>query len=191
MLTLYLSPGSSSMAPHIALHEVGAPFETRVISFARKEHQQPAYLAVNPEGKVPAMLIDGRLLTEVAGMLFYLARQYPEARLLPEDAEAQAHVVSWMSFIAATVHPARPKGIEHANMIFGQADKRLGVNDWAVGAYSIADIHLFRLFWRFSRALNPPLGSFPHLEAHHARMLARPAVKKTIVAEEAIGYELP
>ena len=111
MLTLYLSPGSSSMAPHIALHEVGAAFETRILSFARKAHREASYLAVNPEGKVPALLIDGRLLTEVPGILFYLARRYPQAELLPDDIEAQAHVVSWMSFLAATVHPARTIGL--------------------------------------------------------------------------------
>ena len=52
MLTLYLSPGASSMAVHIALNEIGAPFETRTLSFARKEHRQPEFLAINPEGKV-------------------------------------------------------------------------------------------------------------------------------------------
>src|SRR5687767_11319150 len=77
MLTLYFSPGSSSMAAHIALHEVGATFEATSVSFARREHHAPAFRAINPAGKVPALLIDGRLLTEVAGILFYLARRFP------------------------------------------------------------------------------------------------------------------
>ena len=192
MLTLYLAPGSSSMAPHIALHETGAPHEIRSLSFARKENRTPAYLAINPEGKIPTLLIDGRRLTEVAGILFYLAKRYPEAQLLPDDIEAQAQAVSWMSFIAATVHPARPKGLEHAMTIFGLADQRLGKAEWALGdAYSIADIHLFRLFWRFANSLKPPKGSFSNLEAHYDRMLRRPAVIKTIEIETALGYELP
>jgi glutathione S-transferase len=70
MLTLYFSPGSSSMAVHIALHEVGAAFEARPLSFARKEHRAPDYLRLNPEGKVPTLLIDRRPLTEVAAILF-------------------------------------------------------------------------------------------------------------------------
>src|SRR4051794_20173626 len=78
MLTLYFAPGSSSMAPHIALHEIGAPFESRPLSFRRKQNRDPAYLAINPEGKVPTLLIDDRLLTEVAAILFYLARRFPE-----------------------------------------------------------------------------------------------------------------
>ena len=84
MLTLYFAPGSSAMAPHIALHEVGAPFESRPLSFHRKQNRDPAYLAINPEGKVPTLLIDGRPLTEVAGILFYLARHFPAAGLLPD-----------------------------------------------------------------------------------------------------------
>ena len=192
MLTLFFCPGSSSMAPHIALHEIGVPFESRPISLARKENRDPAYLAVNPEGKVPALLVDGRLLTEVAGILFYLAKRFPERNLLPVgDIDAEAQAVSWMSFIAATVHPARARGLDYANGIYRLADLRLGNREWALGSYSIADIHLFRLFWRFTNSLKPPRGSFPNLEAHHDRMLARPAVRRTIEVEQAIGYDLP
>ena len=192
MLTLYFAPGSSAMAPHIALHEVGVEFVARPISFARKEHRGAEYLAINPEGKVPTLLVDGRPLTEVAGILFYLARRFPAAGLLPVgDIEAEAQVVSWMSFIAATVHPARRQGIEFARGIFAIADRRLGEAPWCVGQYSIADIHLFRLFWRFRNALHPPDGAFPRLLDHHDRMMARAAVRKTIAIEAAIGYELP
>jgi glutathione S-transferase len=193
MLTLYFEPGASSMAPHIALHEVGAPFDGKKISLASKENRTPAFLAINPEGKVPTLLIDGRVLTEVAGILFYLAKRFPAAGLLPEgDAEAEARVVSWMSFIASTIHPARRQGLDHARAVYAIADKRLGDNEWAVGdRYSIADIHLFRLFWRFRNSLNPAPGELPNIEKHYERMMARPAVKKTIEIESKIGYELP
>ena len=77
MLTLYFSPGSSSMAVHIALHEVGVEFERRLVSLARKEQFAPEYLALNPEGKVPTLMIDGRILTEVAAILYYLAKRFP------------------------------------------------------------------------------------------------------------------
>ena len=192
MLTFYFSPGASSMAPHIALHEVGATFAAHPISFARKEHGGEAFRAVNPEGLVPALLIDGRLLTEVAGIMFYLARRFPDAALLPiNDPEAEAHVISWMSVIASGVHPAWRQGPEQARAIFRLADARLGKREWAVGRYSIADIHLFRLYWRYNGRAKPEPGTFPSLEAHYARMMARPAVKKTIEVETAIGYELP
>jgi glutathione S-transferase len=192
MLTLYFAPGASSMAPHIALFEVGAPFEGRPLSFKRNENKTPEYLALNPTGQVPTLLIDGRPLTEVAAILFYLARRYPEAGLLPEDAEGQARVISWMSFIAATVHPARRQGLDRARGIYALADRRLGPRDWAVGdRYSIADIHLFRLFWRFFNSLKPPAEEFPNLMRLHDRMLERPAVQRTLEVETAVGYELP
>jgi glutathione S-transferase len=192
MLTLYFAPGASSMAPHIALHEIGMPFTGQLVSLARKDTQTPAFLAINPAGKVPTLLIDGRVLTEVAGILFYLARAHPQAGLLPtNDPEAEAQVVSWMSFIASSVHPARRQGLEHARSVYTVADQRLGAQTWAIGAYSIADIHLFRLFWRFRNSLQPAAGEFPNLVAHYERMMARPAVQKTIEAEAAIGYELP
>jgi glutathione S-transferase len=192
MLTLYFSPGSSSMAPHIALHEVGAPFESRPISLAKKENRTPAYLAINPEGHVPTLLIDGRPLTEVAGILYYLARRHPEAKLLPAGCiEAEAHIISWMSFIASTLHPARQRGPEHATRAWGWAEQKLGTNTWAVGGvYSIADIHLFRLFWRFRGSIGADPGTFPTLYAHHDRVMQRPAVQRTFAAEAAIGYDL-
>ncbi|HYM17284.1 MAG TPA: glutathione S-transferase family protein [Micropepsaceae bacterium] len=191
MLTLYLASGSSSMAVHIALHEVAVPFESRSLSFAKREHRSPAYLALNPEGKVPTLLIDGRPLTEVAGILYYLARAYPAAGLLPaNDPEAEAQGISWMSFIASTLHPARRRGVEHTKRVFAVADERLGSKTWALGHYSIADMHLFRLYWRFCGVLDFPAGTFPHLADHYERMMSRPAVKKTIEIETAIGYEL-
>jgi glutathione S-transferase len=191
MLTLYFAPGSSSMAPHIALHEIGAPFEARPISFARQETRSPAFLAVNPEGKVPVLLVDGTALTEVAAILFYLARRFPAAGLLPEGDLGEAAAVSWMSFIAASLHPARRQGIEHARTVYALAERRLGARDWALGRYSIADIHLFRLFWRFRTSLGLAPDEFPNLTAHYERMMARPAVKRTCEIEAAIGYELP
>ncbi|MBT2185825.1 glutathione S-transferase family protein [Sphingobium nicotianae] len=191
MLTLYLAPGSSSMAPHIALHAIGAPFDIRPLSFARQEQREAAYLAINPEGKVPT-LVDGDLvLTEVAGILFYLAKRFPEAGLLPDDVEAQARAVSWMSFAAATIHPGFMGGAEKAEAALRQAEQRLNGRAFAMGErMSIADIHLFRLFWRIRNTINLPLDALPGLVAHHDRMMALPCVRATIAVESEIGYEL-
>jgi glutathione S-transferase len=190
MLTLYFAPGSSSMAVHIALHEIGIPFESRPLSFKR-DMRAPELLALNPEGKVPVLLVDGHPLTEVAAILYYLAKSFPEAELLPrENIEADAQALSWMSFIASTLHPARQRGLDYAKQVYGIADRRLG-NGWALGRYSIADIHLFRLYWRLANSLHPAPETFPNLTAHYQRMMARPAVQRTIAAESAIGYELP
>ena len=192
MLTLYFAPGASSMAVHIALHEIGAPFEGRPISLAKREQQAPTFLAINPEGKVPTLLIDGRPLTEVAAILYFLAKRFPQAALLPQDdGEGEAQAISWMSFIASSLHPARRLGLEGARKVYGLADRRLGEREWALGRYSIADIHLFRLYWRFAHSVKPAPGTFPRLSAHYDRMMLRPAVRRTCEIEAEIGYELP
>ena len=191
-LALYFAPGSSSMAVHIALHEIGAPFEPRPMSFHKQDMRRPEFRAINPAGKVPTLVIDGRPLTEVAACLFYLAKRFPSANLLPaKDIEAEAHAVSWMSFIASTLHPARRQGLEHVNDVWQIAETKLGNRPWAMGDYSIVDIHLFRLFWRMARSLKPAPGTLPNLFRHHERMMIRPAVKRTIEIESTIGYELP
>jgi glutathione S-transferase len=192
VLTLYFAPGASSMAVHIALHEIGVDFEAKPMSFKNNDMHSPDFLKLNPEGKVPVLLIDDRPLTEVAAILLYLARRFPDAKLLPDgDIEAEAQVISWMSFIASTLHPARQRGLDYARTVYGIADRRLG-GSWALGDhYSIADIHLFRLYWRLYNSLKPAPGTFPNLDAHYARMMARPAVQQTIAVEAAIGYELP
>ena len=192
MLTLYLSPGSSSMATHIMLHEIGVDFESRWISFAAGEQYAPEYLKLNPEGKVPTLLVDGHPLTEVAAILYYLAKRFPAAGLFPEgDLAAESQIISWMSFIASTIHPARRIGVERWREVFEIAEKRLARQDWAVGRYSIADIHLFRLFWRFFTTLHPAADAYPGLFAHYERMRARPAVQRVLEIESAVGYQLP
>src|SRR5688500_1275887 len=127
MLTLYYSPGTSSMATNIALSEAGEPFELKLTALHRNENRAPDYLSVNPEGKVPALIVDGRPLTEVAATLWYLARRYPKAGLLPQfgDIEAEARVLSWMSFIASTIHPARRIGDDRWREVFTLAEQRL------------------------------------------------------------------
>jgi glutathione S-transferase len=162
------------------------------LSFGKRENRTPAYLALNPEGKVPTLVIDGRPLTEVAGILYYLAKRFPAADLWPDGGvEAEAQAISWMSFIAATIHPARRQGVQRCNDVFAVAEQRLGPREWVLGRYSIADIHLFRLYWRFVNSKYPDAGTFPNLTSHYQRMMARPAVQRTCAAEAAIGYDLP
>jgi glutathione S-transferase len=193
LLEFYFSPGSSSLAVHIALHETGVAFAARPVLVA-KETRTPEFLSINPEGKVPSLLIDGELLTEVLAILYYLAKKYPQARLLPESLEAEAQALSWMSFLASTVHGARTNAGE-ARAAFAAATQRLGERDWALVTYSVVDIFLFRLFWRFAARFKFAPGEFPSLEAHRTRMLTRPAVIAALAAEEQIaakaGLSLP
>jgi glutathione S-transferase len=194
VLVFYYSPGSSSLAVHIALNEIGAPFEARPVLVATKETRKPEFLAINPEGKVPSLLIDSQLLTEVLAILFYLGEKYPQAKLLPASLEGKAQALSWMSFLASTVHGARGDAGE-ARAAFDLAAQRLGDKEWALGDYSVADIFLFRLFWRFAARFKFAPGEFPTLEAHRTRMLARSAVAATLAAEtltaQKAGLTLP
>ena len=186
--------GANQRFAFVRYDETGASFEHRWLSFNAKEQKGPDYLALNSEGKVPALVIDGkRVLTEVAATLYYLAKTFPAAGLWPQGGvEAEAQALSWMSFIAATVHPSRRAGEDAWRAVFRLCEQRLAGATWAAGGhYSIADIHLFRLFWRFVDALHPPASDYPGLSRHYGRMMARAAVKKTIAIESGIGYEFP
>ena len=186
MLKLHFSPSTSSLATHIALIEAGAQYELVPTLMSKGETKSTAYLAINPAGKVPTLITDaGHALTEVAATLYYIARKYPKANLWPEgDLEQEAQVISWMSFVASMMHPSRAKGPEAMAEAMDVANKKLGKNEWAIGKFSIADIHLFRVYWRFRPGMDAPKGTYPVLEAHEARMLARPAVQKAIEAEK-------
>jgi glutathione S-transferase len=80
-IALYYSPGSCSLAPHIVLNEVGQPFELRKFATADRANYSPDYLAVNPKGRIPALQIDGFILTENPAILAYLGRKFPGAGL--------------------------------------------------------------------------------------------------------------
>jgi len=84
MLTLFFSPGACSMASHIGIEETGAAYVEKPTLLAKGEQKTEAYLKINPRGKVPALSVDGRIITENTAILTYLARQFPQANLLPD-----------------------------------------------------------------------------------------------------------
>src|SRR5688500_7927425 len=81
MLALYFSPGACSTASHIALEEAGAQYEERPTLLAKGEHKTPEYTKINPRGKVPALEVDGQVITENTAILTYIARRFPEKKL--------------------------------------------------------------------------------------------------------------
>lgn len=186
MLKLYFSPSTSSLATHIALIESGADYVLEPRLLSKQETRTPEYLAINPDGKVPALVTNsGRVLTEVAATLYYIARKYPQAGLWPEgDIGAEAEVISWMSFAASTMHGARTKGPEHIANAFAVANAKLEGREWCIGRFTVADIHVFRIHWRFRPEIEVAPGTFPALEAHHDRMLARPSVQQALAVEK-------
>src|ERR1700720_3496408 len=103
MLTLYYSPGASSVIPHITLEEIRVPYQRKLINLAKGEHKTDAYLKINPHGKVPALCVDGNVLTENVAILTYLAKQFPDARLLPQNLLEEARCLSTMAWFAKRV----------------------------------------------------------------------------------------
>ena len=181
MLKLYFSPSSSSLATHIALIECGAPHELVPRLISKQATRTPEHLALNPDGKVPVLVTEsGRVLTEVAATLYYIARKYPASRLWPVgNLEDEAEVISWMSFAASTMHGSRARGSEHVANAFAVANRKLGDRQWAVGRYSIADTSV-------PRELAIPSGhrrGAGHLSS--ARGAPRPDARETCRSESA------
>ncbi|MGH2936154.1 MAG: glutathione S-transferase family protein [Gaiellaceae bacterium] len=198
-MILYSRPGSSAMAPHAALAEIGVVYE--LVEIGRDTAQtDPAYLALNPAGVVPT-LVDGDLvMTEAAAILLYLADRFPEARLAPDD---RAQLYRWLVFMTNTVqttmlrffYPERYGGgnvsevaaVEAARW-FDVLDRELEGREWLAGDHrTAADLFLFMLT-RWARRLEPPAWDRPNLRAHFLRSLALPGVRR-MTAEQ--GLDLP
>lgn len=208
-ITLYYGPGACSMAPQIVLNEIGVAYEPRKINLAEKANQTPEYLAINPKGRVPALLIDGFVLTEVPAILTYLGQRFPQAGLLPrvenEGGEALGRCLEWLAWASSTVHPAyahlrRPerylddpaqhpplqaKGEASFIDCFGQIDAKLKGKQYAAGdAYSVADAYLFVFFgWGNSLKKFDTAKTYPNYAAWARRVMERPAVRKVIELE--------
>ena len=110
-IALYYSPGSCSLAPHIVLNETGQPFELRKFATADRANYSAEYLAINPKGRIPALQIDGFILTENPAILAFLGRRFPSAGLYPSDgSEAEARCLELLAWSSNTVHVAYAQG---------------------------------------------------------------------------------
>nr|WP_294522865.1 glutathione S-transferase family protein [uncultured Rhodopila sp.] len=106
-ITLFHAPQSRSTGTLILLEELGAPYELRVVNMKAGENRQPAYLAVNPMGKVPAILHGGVLVTEQIAIAIYLADLFPAAALAPRQGDPRrGPYLRWMAFYAGSFEPA-------------------------------------------------------------------------------------
>ena len=106
-LTLYLAPGTCAMAVRIALTEAGAPHRIKQLDLAVGEQRSPAYLAINPKGRVPALVTERGVLTETPALLLYVAQRFPDAGLAPlDDPFLLARMQEVHGFLAATLHVA-------------------------------------------------------------------------------------
>src|SRR3954452_18748678 len=107
MMTLYYAAHTCALATHTALQEVGADYTTVRIDFGTNEQRSPAYLAINPKGRVPALVTERGILTETPAMLAFVAQSFPQANLAPlNDPFGFAQVQAFNSYLCSTVHVA-------------------------------------------------------------------------------------
>ena len=105
--TLYGDLGSGAFSAEAALAEAGAPYSFELVSLEKNEQKEPAFLAINPSGKMPALrLPEGEIVTESAAILLTLADHFPQARLLPPQASNdRAFAYRWLAFMAGEIYP--------------------------------------------------------------------------------------
>lgn len=206
-LKLYYSPGACSLAPHIALEETGAAYESVCIMLAEGEQNTPDYRRINFKGRVPAISDGVFIVTENPACLRYVARRFPEARLWPDDPHGEARCCEWLAWMSSTIHVAyahvrraeryasdeasmanvQVRGKESCRELWALIEERLGRGPWALGErFSVADPYL-TVFWMWGRG--PVLGfdmvgDYPNWTAHARRMGERPAVRRVFEREQ-------
>ena len=200
MIKLFYTPGSCSLASHIALAEADAEYEAVRVDTAGGEQLKPQYLAINPKGRVPSLVTDQGVLTETMAILSWVADAYADAKLLPADPWERAQALSISAYFATTVHVNHAHGrrfYRWADEESSFADMRRKVPEamaaafqiiedemlkgpWVMGeAYSVCDPYLFTMTqWLVSDGV--PSERFPKVHAHLERMRARPAVGKVL-----------
>jgi glutathione S-transferase len=204
MITLYYSPSTASLVVHWLLIELGLPHELRKLDFDKREHKTPEYLAINPNGVVPTLVIDGQPIFESPAIAMHLADSYPEARLAPTAGSLdRARYYQWFFFMANFMQPAyrlwfyAAEGAGEANIeaTKEQARQRLE-SGWATidkhlaahGPYLLGD-HLtaadfmMTMLMRWSRNMPKPAHTWPALAEHARRMKARPSFREVYARE--------
>ncbi|CAA9317655.1 MAG: Glutathione S-transferase [uncultured Lysobacter sp.] len=194
MHTLYYSPGAASLVVHWLLIELGAEYELRQVDTKSGEQKRPEYLALNPNGVVPTLVMDGEPMFEAAALIQTLGERYPQAGLLPPpgDTRRAAHT-QWMFHLANAVQPlfriwwyphevAGPEQAEaahaHVSPRIEAAWDRLDAHLAANGPHllgetpSVVDFYLVMLM-RWSRGMPKPATEWPHLAALAQRLTAR------------------
>jgi glutathione S-transferase len=197
MTTLCYAKKTCSIGIHVLLEEIGIPYDLKIVDFSKKEQKDPEYLAINPKGKVAALVRDdGSVVTEYAAIAMYLAMEHPEKNLMATDTEGMIRTLEAMDFVIGTVHMLSwrmfrrpdaysdiPEAVEQLKVrgkdammaAFDVVDEQLEGKDWLMGDFSIADTALYyNEFWAVDVAgWDLP----PNVRAHYERMKQRPSVK--------------
>jgi glutathione S-transferase len=204
MLKLFYAPHTCALASHIALEEAGADFEIARVDFRASEQKKPEYLAINPKGRVPALVTERGILTETPAILAFVAQSFPKARLAPlDDAFAFARAQAFNSYLCSTVHVAHAHRVRGYRWVddpatikemqkkvpqtvgecFELIEHEMLAGPWVMGGtYTVCDPYLFTLAqWLDGDGVD--VARFPKVADHSRRMAERPAVRAAIAAE--------
>ena len=200
-MKLYTKPGACSLADHIALRWIGAPFDVQVMDAAALKSAE--YLKLNPAGNVPALEVDGWVLTQNAAILNFLADSFPESGLGGDGTpKNRAEINRWLAFVNADVHPSflpmfgstsylgdeamieksKDNARQKLRGLFQRADAQLAGKDWLTGARSIADPYLF-VTLRWAKGTEVDLSGLDNLERFFQQMSADADVQQALKAE--------
>src|SRR5438445_3362258 len=205
MFKLYFAPGTCALASHIALADAGASYTTVKLDFKAGQQNSPEYLAINPKGRVPSLVMDRGVLTETPAILAFIPQSFPRAKLAPvDDAFAFAQVEAFNSYLCSTVHVAhahKGRGYRWAADEASFADmkrmvpKSVGASfalierdmlrgPWVMGdTYTICDPYLFTIAqWLEGDGVD--FAALPKVADHRKRMSERPAVRKALAEEQ-------
>ena len=206
MRTLYYYPGNASMAPHMVLEEIGAPYELRLVDRDKGAHKASDYLRLNPNGLIPAFVDGDMVLFESAAICLHLADRHPEAQLVPAvGTDARAHLYKWLVHLTNTVQAelityfygdrlvddaagaAQVKAHAEARVaaMFDRIEAALAQNGPHLlgDTFSVADLYLLMLA-RWTRNMQRPARTLPAVRALLDRTLARPAVARVFAKEK-------
>ncbi len=203
-MILYYAPLSCAVASHIALETADAKYEARRLDFRTNEQRSPAYLAVNPKGRVPALVTNRGVVTETPAILVYIAQTHPHANLAPlNDPYQFAQLQAFNSYLCATVHVAhahRIRGTRWAdddaaiasmkkkvpqNMAdcFSLIENEMFTGPFVFGeTYTISDIYLYTLStWLEGDGVDIRL--FPKIADFQNRLNDDPAIVRVMAAQ--------
>ena len=202
-MKLYYAPGVCSIGIHVLLEEIGKPYDLEMVNLREGAQYQPQFTGVNAKSKVPTLQRDdGSILTEFPVIAGWLARQNPQAQLIPQDLETETRAMEAMEYAVGTMHgqgfarifrpgnfgppeaedQVKTRGREMVEKGFAVLDKALAGKNYIAGSeFSAADTALFYVeFWAAKRLdMNLPA----NVSAHFDRMMARPAVQRTLQQE--------
>lgn len=209
MYTLYYSPGTASLAVHLALLEIGVPYRLELVDIDRQAQRSADYLRLNPHGRVPTLVIDGKPHAEVAALLLMLADRHPESRLAPRAGDARRNdLYQWLAYtsfaLGATFrswfYPRDLGSAEHPEAVRGALrvrietawdgiDAHLGAGGpYLLGdALSMADLQLL-MYMRWSRNMPKPALQWPALASFANHMRTRPSWQKLCDAEGLVEW---